>query len=88
LALIGNNLGQKFHSEGNIMEKYTIEIERDGTFFVAHCVEHPNCFTQGRTLKETLRNIQEVLELMLDVKNPKMEAHLVNETVEAIVQVA
>ena len=70
------------------MEKYTIEIERDGKFFVAQCIEHPNCFTQGRTLKETLRNMQEVLELMLYVKNPQMEAHLMNEAVETIVQVA
>ncbi len=39
------------------MKKYTIEIERDGKFFVAQCIEHPNCFTQGRTLRETLRNM-------------------------------
>ena len=67
---------------------YTIEIERDDTFFVAQCIEHPNCFTQGRTLRETLRNMQEVLELMLDVKNPQMEAHLMDEAVEAIVQIS
>ncbi|MBM3236484.1 type II toxin-antitoxin system HicB family antitoxin [Candidatus Poribacteria bacterium] len=70
------------------MEKYTIEIERDGKFFVAQCIEYPNCFTQGRTLRETLRNIREVLELMLNVKNPQMEAHLMDEAVEAIVQIA
>jgi len=86
-VLIGDNLGRKFHSEGNIMEKYTIEIERDGKFFVAQCIEQTNCFTQGRTIRETLRNMQEVLELMLDVKNPQMEAHLMDEVVEAIVQV-
>ncbi len=70
------------------MKKYTIEIERDGNFFVAQCIEHPNCFTQGRTLRETLRNMQEVLELMLDVKNPQMKAHLMDEAVESIVQPA
>jgi len=70
------------------MEKYKIEIERDGKFFVAQCIGHPNCFTQGRTLRETLRNMREVLELMLDVKNPQMEAHLMGEVVEAIVQAA
>ena len=70
------------------MEKYTIEIERDGKFFVAQCIEHTNCFTQGRTLRETLRNMCEVLELMLDVKSPQMEAHLIGEAVEAIVQPA
>ena len=86
--LTGNNLSAKFHSEENIMEKYTIEIERDGKFFVAQCVEHSNCFTQGRTLRETLRNMQEVLELILDVQNPQMEAHLMDEVVEAIVQAA
>ena len=70
------------------MEKYTIEIERDSKFLVAQCTEHPNCFTQGRTLRDTLQNIQEVLELILDVKNPQMEVHLMGEVVEAIVQPA
>ena len=70
------------------MEKYKIEIERDGKFFVAQCIGHSNCFTQGRTLRETLRNMQEVLELMLDVKNPQMEVYLMDEAVEAIIQPA
>jgi len=32
--------------------------------------------------------MQEVLELMLEVKNSQMEAHLMNGAVEAIVQAA
>jgi hypothetical protein len=32
--------------------------------------------------------MREVLELMLNVKNPQMEAHLMDEVVEAIVQIA
>ena len=70
------------------MEKYNIEIERDSEFFVAQCIGHSSCFTQGRTLRETLRNMQEVLELILDVKNPQMEVHLMDEAVEAIIQPA
>jgi predicted RNase H-like HicB family nuclease len=70
------------------MEKYTIEIELDERFFVAQCVEHPDCFTQGRTLRETLRNMQEVLELMRDVKAPQMEVCLMDEAVRAIIQPA
>ena len=35
------------------MEYFTIEIQRDGNFFVAQCVEEESCFTQG---KNTPRN--------------------------------
>lgn len=65
------------------MEPFTIEIQRDGTFFVAQCLEEESCFTQGRTLQETIRNMREVLELMLDVKSPQLEVRLLHEAVEA-----
>ena len=55
---------------------FTIEIQRDGNFFVAQCLEEESCFTQGKTLQETIRNMREVLELMLDVKDPQLEVHL------------
>ena len=64
------------------MDYLTIEIQRDGNFFVAQCVEEESCFTQGRTLQETIRNMREVLELMLDVKNPQLEVHLRHNAVE------
>ena len=64
------------------MEHFTIEIQRDGSFFVAQCLEEESCFTQGRTLQETIRNMREVLKLMLDVKNPQLEVHLRHDAVE------
>ena len=67
------------------MEHFTIEIQRDGNFFVAHCLEEESCFTQGRTLQATIRNMCEVLELMLDVKNPQLEVHLRHDAVEVFV---
>ena len=55
---------------------FTIEIQRDGNFFVAQCLEEESCFTQGKTLQETIRNMREVLELMLDVKDLQLEVRL------------
>ena len=64
------------------IERFIIEIQRDGSFFVAQCLEEESCFTQGRTLQETIRNMREVLELMLDAKNPQLEVHLRHDAVE------
>lgn len=67
------------------MEYFTLEIQRDENFFVAQYIEEESCFTQGRILRETLRNMREVLELMLDVKNPQLEVHLRHDAVEVFV---
>ena len=64
------------------IERFIVEIQRDGNFFVAQCLEEESCFTQGRTLQETIRNMREVLELMLDVKDPHLEVHLRHDAVE------
>lgn len=64
------------------MKHFIIKIQRDGNFFVAQCVEEQSCFTQGKTLQETIRNMREVLELMLDVRNPQLEVHLRHDAVE------
>ena len=63
------------------IECFIIEIQRNGNFFVAQCIEEKSCFTQGRTLQETIRNMREVLELMLDVKDPQLEVHLRHDAV-------
>ena len=76
LVCRGKNLNPKSHKEHDDMEYFTIEIQRDGNFFVAQCLEEESCFTQGKTLQETIRNMREVLELMLDVKDPQLEVHL------------
>ena len=67
------------------MEHFTIAIQQDANFFVAQCLEEESCFTQGKTLQETIRNMREVLELMLDVKGPQLEVRLRHDAVEVFV---
>ena len=58
------------------MKTFTIEIEKDGKFYIAQCREHSNCFTQGKTIEETIHNIKEVLELMLEIRHPRIKVIL------------
>jgi len=44
-----------------------IEKDEDG-FYVVECPVLRGCFTQGRTLDEALKNIREVIELVLEEK--------------------
>ncbi|OHB99104.1 MAG: hypothetical protein A3G70_06065 [Planctomycetes bacterium RIFCSPLOWO2_12_FULL_39_13] len=66
------------------MHTFTIEIEKDENFYVAQCIEHSNCFTQGETIEETIHNIKEVIELILNVKHPKLKIILKDELVNAL----
>ena len=42
-----------------------VEKDEDG-FYVIECPLFDGCFTQGNTLDEALKNIREVLELILE----------------------
>ncbi|HEC67452.1 MAG TPA: type II toxin-antitoxin system HicB family antitoxin [Candidatus Desulfofervidus auxilii] len=42
-----------------------IEKDEDG-FYVVECPLFSGCYTQGKTLDEALKNIQEVIELCLE----------------------
>lgn len=44
-----------------------IEKDEDG-FYVAECPLFEGCYSQGRTVDEALRNIREVIELILEEK--------------------
>ena len=66
------------------MQIFTIEIEKDENFYIAQCKEHSNCFTQGKTIEEAIHNIKEVLELILEVKKPKLNVILKDELINAI----
>lgn len=44
-----------------------IEKDEDG-FYVVECPVLRGCYTQGRTLDEALKNIREVIELVLEEK--------------------
>lgn len=42
-----------------------IEKDEDG-FFVVECPVFDGCYTQGKTLDEAMKNIEEVIELLLE----------------------
>ncbi len=66
------------------MQVFTIEIEKDENFYIAQCKEHSNCFTQGKTIEETIHNIKEVIELIIEIKKPKLNVLLKEELINAI----
>jgi predicted RNase H-like HicB family nuclease len=66
------------------MKIFTVEIEKDEKFYVAQCLEHSNCFTQGKTIEETIHNIKEVIELILDIKHPKLNVILKDALVDVL----
>jgi predicted RNase H-like HicB family nuclease len=45
-----------------------IQKDEDG-FYVVECPLFDGCYTQGRTVDEALRNIREVIELVLEEKS-------------------
>lgn len=66
------------------MKIFTIDIKKGEKFYIAQCREHTNCFTQGKTIEETIRNIKEVIGLILGVKKPKLNVILKEELVNAL----
>lgn len=47
-----------------------IEKGQDG-FYVVECPVFEGCFTQGKTIDEALRNIREVIDLVLEEKEAR-----------------
>ena len=45
--------------------KVIVEKGEDG-YFVAHCPSLKSCWSQGKTKEESLKNIQEAIELYLE----------------------
>ena len=66
------------------MHTFTIEIEKDENFYVVQCIEHSSCFTQGETIEKAIHNIKEVIELILNVKHPKLKIVLKDELINAL----
>ena len=50
-----------------VEKKYSVVVERemDG-YFIAEVPELPGCYSQGKTMKETMANIREAIELHLE----------------------
>ncbi len=66
------------------MKAINVEIEKDEDFYIAQCVEHSNCFTQGKTIEEVIHNIKEVLGLVLEIKHFKLNIILKKELVDTL----
>ena len=66
------------------MEKLTVEIWKGEQFYIAQCLAYSNCFTQGKTIEDVIHNIKEVIELVLEVNNPKLEVKIKEELVSVI----
>lgn len=67
-----------------VMKSLNVEIEKDEKFYIAQCLKHSNCFTQGKTIDETIHNIKEVIELILNIKNPKLNIILKDSLIKAL----
>ena len=61
------------------MKTYTaiVEKDKDTGLYVGHVSGLPGAHTQGETLDELCRNLQEVMELLLDDEEPIVEAEFV-----------
>ena len=66
------------------MKIFTIDIEKGEKFYIAQCREHSNCFTQGKTIEETIHNIKEVLSLILGIRRPKLNIILKDDLVNVL----
>ena len=58
-----------YHGERQI--PLLVEKGEDG-FYVVECPILKGCYTQGKTIDEALRNIREVIDLILEEKENKM----------------
>ncbi len=66
------------------MNTLTIEIWKGEKFYIAQCIEHSNCFTQGKTIEETIHNIKEVIELILNIKHSKLNVVIKDALVDVL----
>ena len=58
--------------QSNKTRSLPLIVERDESgFYVIECPVFPGCYTQGKTLDEALRNIQEVIELICEEKSAR-----------------
>ena len=61
---------KKHHVEFNKDLPIFVERGKDG-FYVVECPVLEGCYSQGKTIDEALRNIREVISLILEEKETK-----------------
>jgi len=61
------------------MRSFTAVVERcpDTGFYVGYVPGFPGAHSQGKTLEELNRNLKEVVELLLEDGEPRLEAEFV-----------
>ena len=61
------------------MKTYTAVVERcpDSGLYVGYVPGFPGAHSQGETLDELNRNLREVIEMLLEEGEPKLEAEFV-----------
>ena len=55
---------------GTMRHQFTLEYWRDGNWYVGRLIEVPGVFSQGKTLAELNKNIQDAYELMVTQDRP------------------
>ncbi len=61
------------HNSGTQLPLF-VEKDEDG-FYVVECPLFEGCYTQGKTLDQALKNIREVIELVLEEKDNRNILH-------------
>ena len=61
------------------MRSYTaiVELDSDTGLYVGYVPGFPGAHSQGETMDELHRNLQEVVEMLLEDDNPALEAEFV-----------
>jgi predicted RNase H-like HicB family nuclease len=60
---------KRIKKEGKLLPVF-VEKDEDG-FYVVECPVFEGCFSQGKNLDEALKNIKEVIDLILEDKDNK-----------------
>lgn len=68
-----SSLKPRFHKNLPVI----VERGLDG-WYVVECPTLQGCYTQGKTLDEALKNIREVIELLLEEKQVRDDIHEYN----------
>jgi len=66
------------------MRKLVVEIVRGEQFYIAQCKEHSNCFAQGSTIEEAIKNIKEVIALVLEISEPQLTVELADQLIQTL----
>jgi predicted RNase H-like HicB family nuclease len=67
------------HEEESVMQTYTAVVERcsDTGMYVGFIPGFPGAHSQGETLDELNANLKEVLEMLLEDGQPKLESEFI-----------